>query len=70
MPIFLIEHGKICYGFKRDEIKKHYVLTCFTKVGGLAEIFNERFDKSEAKSFLSGGQSKFGFSVHYLGKQR
>ena len=50
----------ISYGFKRDEIKKHDVLDMLNKMGmeDLAEIFNERFDKSVGKkgSFLSGGQ--------------
>ena len=50
----------ISYGFKRDEIKKRDVLDILSKMGmeDLAEIFNERFDKSVGKkgSFLSGGQ--------------
>ena len=50
----------ISYGFKRDEIKKRDVLDMLNKMGmeDLAEIFNERFDKSVGKkgSFLSGGQ--------------
>ena len=50
----------ISYGFKGDEIKKRDVLDILSKMGmeDLAEIFNERFDKSVGKkgSFLSGGQ--------------
>ena len=50
----------ISYGFKGDEIKKRDVLNILSKMGmeDLAEIFNERFDKSVGKkgSFLSGGQ--------------
>ena len=40
------EQENIDFGFKGDEIKKRDVLNILNKVGGLAEIFNERFDKS------------------------
>ena len=50
----------ISYGFNDGDIKKSDVLDMLNKMGmeDLAEIFNERFDKSVGKkgSFLSGGQ--------------
>ena len=60
----------ISYGFKRDEIKKKEVLDMLNQMGmeDLAEIFNERFDKSVGKSVVFGRTETSCLSPPLLGK--